>query len=289
MKIKPIHCALLLLAASLGCDTIDDPIIAMGNNYRADLYGEAPVFTSLPASAQIKRVVIEDFTGHHCGNCPPAHLIATSILEGSGEDKVSVMAVHCTGLAEPTDPPYLADYRSPEGDAYWQPFTGFGIPLGRINRSGGIDFPWTPPQWQAETTDQLSQDPLAVMQMVVDFQGGDNKINVHVNTEYLSAVSGSTRLVMVVLESHIISPQLWYDHDPETVPDYEHNHMLRGAFTGAFGLNNATNPVAGTIVNNSYTFDWNTNWVPENCSVLAFIVDGTTGEIINSVEKYLVE
>lgn len=290
MKQKISYHFLWLLVITLSCcDVIDEPIISSGDNYRADLYGEAPTFSELPVDQQFKRVVLEDFTGHHCGNCPPAHIVAHDILNSLTETKVSVVAVHCTGLADPTDAPFTPDYTTTVGDAFWEPFLGFGIPLGRVNRSGGFDFPWTYPQWLAECQAQVAQSPDAVLQLIADYQPANNHLNIHVHSQYLNSLSVNTNLVLLVLESHIVSAQLWYGNNPEVIDEYEHNHMLRGALTGTFGLNDASSPVAGEQITSSFTFDWNNSWNADNCSVLAFLVNNETGEIINSIEKPVVQ
>ena len=68
----------LVLALAIGaCDELEDPILAVGNAYRADLYGPAPEFSAVGSTVQ--HVLLEDFTAHQCGNCPAAAVIAEVI------------------------------------------------------------------------------------------------------------------------------------------------------------------------------------------------------------------
>jgi hypothetical protein len=60
--------------------------------------------------------------------------------------------------------------------------------------------------------------------------------------------------------------------------------MLRTTGTGATGLPVFSNPRAGTLDTQSYTFDWKSEWVPENCEVIAFLTEGENGRVVN-VEK----
>lgn len=271
-----------------GCDIIEDPTPELGFFYNEDLYGPPPAFSPTPAEEIFKRVVIEDFTGHECGNCPIAHDIAADLDTLYG-DSLAVIAVHVTDLAAPNLPDFPADYRTTAGDAWWSPFDGLGIPIGRINRSGGLANPWPYTLWDDEAAAQFAQDPRAVLQMKLDFVADNRDLNIHVQTEFLEALAGSYNLAVVILESYIVSPQLEYLPAPFVWDAYYHNHMLRGSVSGPFGIQVASNPAAGTSQVNSYTFEWNENWLPEHCSVLAMLINNATGEIENSVETYIAE
>jgi hypothetical protein len=59
-------------------------------------------------------------------------------------------------------------------------------------------------------------------------------------------------------------------------------HMLRGSLNGSFGEQIAVNPSSGALVSNSYAFDFNNvAWVPTHCSVIAFISDADTKEVLH--------
>ena len=78
------------------CDIIEDPIIPFYGGYNLGLYGEPPVFTL--ATTTGKNVLVEDFTAHQCGNCPPAAEIASSLAE-SNPDRVFPLAIHAGKLS----------------------------------------------------------------------------------------------------------------------------------------------------------------------------------------------
>ena len=75
---------------NVGCDKIENPVVVKENVINTDLYpGEGdyviPPFGDYPSSTQ--NVLLEDFTGHRCGNCPTAADIAHELKEeyqGSG-------------------------------------------------------------------------------------------------------------------------------------------------------------------------------------------------------------
>ena len=96
------------------------------------------------------------------------------------------------------------------------------------------------------------------------------------------------RLAILFVESHLIGDQLDYNSNPEHITDYEFNHLLRGSVTGAEGLAVISDASAGDMFQSDFTFNWNPEWVFENCSVLAVVSDDD-GEIINCLSQHLAE
>lgn len=260
------------------CDEIENPIIEFGA-YRSDLYGPAPTF--VPAAAVTKRVLLEDFTGHDCGNCPIGHQIAHDILVADSEH-VAVVAVHAGSLAAPLPPEFPTDWTTPEGQFYLLTQVGVDeMPKGRSNREPSSNVAFSPTVWVNKVNASLAESSPVDLQMEVQYVEENNHLNVHVFNQWFENASGNYRLVLLVTESHIIAPQLWYNHDPEFVEEYEHEHMLRGSLSGATGLTIAENPASGSSSTFSTTVDWNTAWIPENCEVVAFITEGENGKVLN--------
>jgi hypothetical protein len=114
-------------------------------------------------------------------------------------------------------------------------------------------------------------------------------LNIHVFDQWMQDVAGTQNLVVLITESKIIGPQLEYLPEAYIHEEYEHNHMLRTSVSGLGGLSIANNPTTGEIGLSSYTYEWNNNWDWHNCYVVAFVVDGTNGEVLNAVEKKLDE
>ena len=138
-----------LLATTLlllgGCDIIDDPVIPLTINYR----GEAapPTFDALSSGPQ--HVLLEDFTAHQCGNCPPAGVLAEQLAE-EHDGLVHVLAVHagsCRGQRCPLR--YGLDQRRVQ--CLLGPTRLQVNPIGRVNRRGGR--PKSPPQQLAGLVD----------------------------------------------------------------------------------------------------------------------------------------
>lgn len=269
------------------CDVIEKPILEQGV-YRQDLYGPVPEFTQ--PSEPVQNVLLEDFTGHTCGYCPIGNQTASEILENH-QERVSVLGIHSGSLGAPYPPQYPGNWVTPEGTYYLMGQVGVDeMPKGRINRIPVAGTVFSPSVWATKVAAALNATPLVGLQLVASYSPENDHLNVHVNSHWFSNAPGEYRLVILLIESGIIAPQLWYGHEPsEYVPDYEHNHMLRTSISGATGLPVAIDPTTGQNKTNSFTINWNNNWIPENCEVVAFITEGDTGPVLNSTKQKLIE
>lgn len=277
---------LFIVFSFIACDEEEEPIIESGT-YRADLYGPPPGFT--PAGVPIQRVLLEDFTGHDCGNCPNGHLRAAELLENYDEN-IAVVAIHAGSLAAPLPPEYPSDWTTPEGSYYLLTQVGQDImPKGRINRRPGASTIFSPSAWPDQVAEAIAQQPPVNMQVKANYQSANNHWNVHVFSEWLQSAAGNYKLVVMLTESGIVAPQLFYGNNPEYVEEYDHEHMLRTTGTGATGLTAFTNPTAGLLDIESYTFDWNSEWNPDSCEVIAFLTDGDNGRVLNVSKTKLVQ
>ena len=64
-----------------------------------------------------KMVLIKDFTGVRCVNCPGAAEVAHELQHSLGEDRIFIMSVHAGFLA--TAVGLFPDFKTPEGDAWY--------------------------------------------------------------------------------------------------------------------------------------------------------------------------
>lgn len=281
----PLFIAALALLSQ--CDVIEDPIIPQPAGYRSDLYGEPPTFEEVAAGVQ--RVLVEDFTAHQCGNCPDAAIIAEGIAEG--DDRVSVMAIHAGNLAATDDDHFDTDWTTEEGDVFWNQLEFQANPLGRVNRRPNPGNFFAPAQWADEVSAALTEAPTLHLDGEVQYVAANGHLNVHIFGQALADAPGAVNLAILVLESHIIDYQLDYSASPSVVEDYEFNHVLRGSLNGAFGLgfgDLADGMTAGETALASFTYNWPTEWLAENATILGVATD-VDGVVLNVVELHVGE
>ena len=289
MKLSRYIPIVLIAAFSLfpACDVLEDPIVPFSGGYNIELYGNPPVFQMATTSG--KNVLVEDFTAHQCGNCPPAAEIAEGLAE-SNPDRVFPLAIHAGNLAI-TNNDYPIDWTNEDGDIYWAQLDFQANPLGRINRQGGTGNFFSPAEWSEEVTSELASETPLQLQVKTFWHpfAGNGQLNIHVNGQFTSGdLVGECRLAILFTESSLIGDQLYYGEDPEHVTDYEFNHLLRGSVTGAEGLVVTVDALAGEEFQSDYTFNWNPEWIFENTSVVV-IASSENGEVVNCLSHHLSE
>mgnify|MGYP003705987371 CR=1 FL=1 len=278
----------LIVFGIVACDEIEDPVIPVTTNYLESVYGPPPVFNALPQAQAIKRVLVEDFTAHQCGNCPAAAIIAEDIAENY-EGLVSVMAIHAGNLAGTDDNYFDTDWTTEEGTVFWDQLDFQANPVGRVNRVNGVGSFWAPAQWEEKVIEELAGSPSIGLQHAYEWAPANGLLNLHLHGTFYEDVNGPIQIAWLILESHIFDYQLDYASNPEVVEDYEFNHVLRGSVQGAVGVGFGTasgGASASDVATQSVTFTWEEAWVLENCTVLAVVSDAD-GYVINVEEIHL--
>ena len=114
------------------------------------------------------------------------------------------------------------------------------------------------------------------------FDDDDNFLTVYSKTTMLKEYSKSVKLSLLLIEDNIIKPQAFSDH---TDLEYTHNHVLRAGINEAAGEIISPN---GYVQKDScyyygYSIDFSgTDWVPENCSVIAILWDQDNHEVLQT-------
>lgn len=249
-----------------------------------------------------RKVLLEDYTGHTCGNCPRAAENATTIVNMFG-DSVVVIAVHAgTQFSPPFPPDYPEDFRTAVGTD-WDNFLGMsaaGLPKGCVNRSQ-IPYPQPRTTWSVTVGNLLNNPQDAKMLVTTTLDTNKMLMNVDVKTTFLKAFPSTTlNLCVVVTEDSIVGPQKDYAPPPGATvvngderPDYEFEHMLRGSVNGSWGSFLISNPVINDTISKSYTCYQLSPWpvIPskpkynlKHTTVVVFIYNTANKEIIQ-VEK----
>ena len=258
--------AAFLAIALVGCDIVDNPIQEGGGG---------PIDTT----DNIKQnVLLEDYTGHLCGNCPEAADVAHDIQKLYGKDRVVVIGVHSGPFARVSMPDYPTDWKSPEGI---QLDASFGIsragnPNGLVNRSErNGKFILSQNDWAPAVTSLLTNEPVMGISADVSWDEGSRTVTANVDLTYIKNGALDHYLCGYVIENGLIGDQLDYRVSPSHVEDFEFEHVLRASMNGTWGEPVSTDalPAAGQTIEKqlSYTFPSDKDWKPENCELVFFV------------------
>lgn len=221
---------------------------------------ERLVYVPMPQAGRC--ILIEDFTGQDCINCPTATAIVESLQTEYSADTIISVAIHSGPLSVmPTNekPDGLA---SELGNTYYNYWQCQYQPVGLIDRSDGL---LDKNLWTAKTKWDLQQ--LATLNILVNADytdGGDIDIHIQmVSTE--GTVEG--KLQVWLTEDNIIAFQKMPDGTTNT--GYVHNHVLRDAVNGTWGEEVTVSE--GMVEERSYTYHPQEGWKTSDLAVVAFV------------------
>jgi thiol-disulfide isomerase/thioredoxin len=277
-SVRMIVGVLLLMVSITACDIIDDPIQSGGIT---------PPDTTLKF---IQKVLIEDYTGHTCGNCPEAAEEAERIAETFGKDRVIVVGVHSGPFALPRSD-YPTDWRTAEGEEMDQTFriSRAGNPNGLVSRTEfNNKFILSMGNWDPATSALLAKEAALGIELTPTWDATTKTVNVDAKLTFIKEGTTDYHIVGWVIENKLIGDQLDYRQSPSHVKDFKFEHVLRASMNGTWGEPITTEVIAAGATKNiplSFTFPAGKDWKPENCEVVVYVhKHGTTREIVQ-VEK----
>lgn len=257
--------------------------------------GDTLTVTEDPSSVN-KHVLLEEFTGHLCGTCPPAAIVLDSLKSQFGPQLVTIgihsgqFADTCpTALDCPSSAPsgaFQTNFRSQAGDAWT---TAFGItanPLGMIDRIG---FPSshkkTYSTWRTNIQNELALPSVAKINISAFYNAASGKAKAAVKTELIQPTADTLVLQIALVEDSIVNWQQWYGHSPQYVPDYIHHDVLRAAFNGTTG--EAFRPDSANSMIVGYSIPLSSRWNPGKCKVIAFLYKKSNYTVVQVAETKL--
>ncbi len=215
-------------------------------------------------------VVLEEFTGIHCGYCPDGHARANALRAKYNGEPV-LINIHSGGYAVPgTGEP---DYRTVFGDSLDRQSNLTGYPAGTVNRhvyaALGSTTALSRNQWDLAATQIMAETSPVNVGLHSQFDATSRKLTVDVEAYYTSDAPTSPNYLNVVLvENNVIGPQSDYSNGNHT--NYHHMHMLRWMLTGQWG-EEITTTTKGTLVKRTYTYVVPQQFDISQCDVAAYM------------------
>lgn len=212
--------------------------------------------------AQVNRaVLIEDFTGQRCLNCPNATDVINSLQETYGEDAVIGVGIHSGNLGFKGSATVVG-LATDLGDTYYNYYGATYQPVGMVNRHGLTDYIY----WATYVSKALQET--APLELDLDCQYDESAGKVSISVEAMGT-NGATsgKLQLWVLEDSITALQIMPDGSYNA--GYVHNHVLRTAVNGTWGDDFSI--AEGEVKTLPYTLTMESLWVPKNVSIVAFV------------------
>lgn len=222
----------------------------------------------------LRKVLIEEFTGVRCVNCPAGSDAIEALLGVHGEQLVAV-SIHAgtfavphsesqQNLANPTGSSILSLLGSP-----------LGFPTAVVNRtqySGEERRQVGLSTWAGYIAEELAKEPEVRIEVETGYNDGTREVTIDADFHILQDITADdVRLTVFVTENNII--------DSQTTPegrqdDYVHKHVFRTAVSAFDG-----NPInddlsANGMISRSLSVTLDELWDVNECHIVVFLHQG---------------
>lgn len=243
---KHLFFCIIMITSFLSCSHIDD------DNRLIDV----------PHAKISRAVLVEEFTGQRCVNCPNATTEIERLQEEYGKESVIAVAIHSGPLAIYSTDKVLG-LRTTIGDEYYDYWRVEAEPSGLINRSGGV---LLLDKWASRVHQDLQNEAPVELSAVVQIS---DKGTMEIGIEYLAVKDFKGKLQVWIIEDGIVGLQMLPDGTLDR--EYVHNHVLRSSVNGAWG-DDVVWP-SGKQGMLFFSAEKQDDWNPKKLSVVAFVYD----------------
>ena len=254
MKINKIFYILGLTATTLGfvaCDKVEPK----------DRYIE------MEKVKAARVVLLEEYTGQTCTNCPDAHRTVAQLLNQYAGNLISV-SIHAGNFGIPEGKyPTMVGLMQPEGDEYAQAAKVSIYPSGVVNRRSGA---CTMDKWSDFIRTFVQEESNISINGRAVFKPGANNIEIY--STLSSSDNISVNYQVWVVESGIVAFQI--DHGVG-IQDYVHNHVYRASVNGTWG--EGQNIVANRYTELTHSIAVKSNWNVKNLKIVTFAYNNAEG------------
>ncbi len=237
-------------------------------------------------------VLLEEFTGKGCTNCPKGSREIDNLLQ-QYPDNLVVVSIHAGFFADPEFFPLgIYDLRAAES-AFLIQYLGpiFGYPSGTVNRTAiGGDLQIGLQQWASAISSDIQVPPSIEVEIEHTYNEETRELTMTASGIGKEMESGEVRLSIMLTESGVVDAQ----DDIEAggiVDDYVHKHILRRMLTPAAGETLFENISIGKTFSREYTTTISAEWVAESMEIIAFVslVNGSVYPVLQATSTHLTE
>lgn len=262
-KLLSITVLAALVFIAIGCDKIDNPHKPFA-----------------PASGN-KTVLIKDFTGVRCNNCPSAAETVHELQHQLGEDRVFIMSVHAGALATPTGK--FPDFTTEEGTIWYNNQSSNPLfSVDHVNLTDGNAF--YVGQVDAPLSDALAEPQLFSISIENTYDETTRRVNVENTFSAVGDGDGKYYATVCLLEDSIVGRQAVQGIGIDTA--YVFRNVFRGTFNGADGelVSSGLMFFDDSFVTNS-TMVLDSTYNADQCYILTYIYDYQNGKILQTEMK----
>lgn len=274
-KLLSILAASFFMTGMIACDKIEGDYIKEN--------------ATIQSGSVVKNVLLEDYTGVRCNNCPPAGELALE-LQHQYEHKVIVLGVHAGSLSSVPPNGPMPDFTTEEGTEWYNTFGLVGNPIGTINRKlNGATFGFDSSKWTEAVIATLQEEAIVEISSIINYDATTRNLEVNVFSKFLEEKIDTTfNLTVCIMEDSIVGMQVTPQGNN---PNFVHRHVFRETMNGAWG-----EPLNGTSENpsviapkemfvKSYSTTLDADYNADQCYIIAYVSNSESKEVLQVTEK----
>lgn len=240
--------------------------------------------------AQPRSVLVEEYTGVRCVNCPAGSEALQALINIYG-DRLAVVSFHA-GFFAPPYPESKFDLRTNAGNNLLG-FLGepLGYPAAVVNRRlfmGEQRIQLGQSQWPGYIAQEIAVPPPVEIDLQRKYDAATRQLSLTVRLKVLQTVdTEDVRLSVALTEDNIQDVQLT---PTGRQADYLHKHVLRDMITNFDGNLLTEGLRAGAELSRTYNYTLSPNWRAEQCKVIAFVnIGGSRKDVLQVQQTSVVE
>jgi hypothetical protein len=213
-----------------------------------------------------RAVLIEDYTGQYCVNCPRATEEIERLIEQYGDTTVIAVAIHSGPFGKSKGEP--SPLYTEVGDMYFNTWGLSSQPVGLIDRLFDSS-PFSYTDWAAGVNYEVAFKPPVGFVTDIYYDRETREADIEVQTIGLDSALVKGKLQVWLVEDSIDSFQLMPDGSRQE--HYNHMHVFRASVNDPWG--DELSVSRGQVAVMDYDLKLDPAWVPEHCSIITFLYD----------------
>lgn len=229
-----------------------------------------------------RAILIEDFTGQKCINCPTGTEIINSIVETYGEENVIAVGIHSgpLGFAGNSKTVGLMTDTGNEYYTRWDKENKMGQPWVIFNRKTSPDSHYN--NWAAMVGTIISEKANLSVKIANAYDAATRTLTTTVGADGVNGTVNG-KLQVWIVEDGVKALQMMPDGSANK--EYVHNHVFRAAVNGTWGEDVTVKK--GETTTKQYSYVLPEAWDADKIAVVAFVYND--GGVENVAKKHLVE
>lgn len=218
-----------------------------------------------PATVR-RNVLIEEFTGQACLNCPQAAKEISALQKIYTADRLVAVSIHAGSLSLfPSSK--VRGLRTTLGDSYYQRWGIGALPHALINRRGSTSIR---DKWGGYVYEEIQQETPLRLSLSCQYHADTRTVDIQTQLKALSTeVKG--RLQLWLVEDSVEAIQQLPGNQVDR--HYLHRHVLRTAINGDWGQE--TTLEKETLATQKHQYVLPTDCVPHHAWIVAFVYNAS--------------